>query len=192
MGARRWERPRAYCLREHHGNARAHITELTEEAMTTAAAAGASRLIAVLEGHGFTRKDRGSVALLHERKFRLSRFGIVDAVVGVSVAPMATAESLRELDVATKDGALDLKTRFPRGLISAVEIFPVLFADAADDSAIRAARSTPPNRWAIMTTHALLHGEDHQLERHEGSKIWGGAYVKGLRQRLADWLLEAL
>lgn len=157
--------------------------------MTGTAEAGASRLIAKLEADGFTRTEHGRVALLHHRAFRLSRFGMVDTVVGIALEPgVATEASFVALDKETKQGAMSVKSKWPLGLGSAVEMFPVLFAETADAAAIAAANGASPKRWGIMSSHALVHGSPAQIELFDGRAIWGAAYVASQRKKLKQYL----
>lgn len=157
--------------------------------MSEAAQERASRLIGKLQQMGYTRTDRGSAALMHQRQFKLSRFGVVDTVIGVTYDPgTATAATLSAHDENTKAGALELKSAWPRGLGGSIEMFPVMYAESADPGAVAAAQASPPKRWAIMTAQALVHGPTAQVVLFEGKALWGAAYIKSMRTKLIDLL----
>jgi len=155
----------------------------------SAAEAGAVALIAKLQNQGYARTDVGSAAMMHKREFRLSRFGNVDTVVGVMINPgVATGAAFEAHDESTKAAAMGLKSKLPLGFGSAVELFPVMFAESADASAIEAAQGQSPKRWAIMSSRALVHGPQQEVVLFEGRAIWGAAYVKSQRTKLRGLL----
>src|SRR2546427_9710728 len=75
-----------------------------------------------LSAAGFQLADEGALALYAgRREVKLTRFGVVETVVGVSVPrESATQDDLKELGRQVVEAALKRKTRIPRGLGSSL------------------------------------------------------------------------
>jgi hypothetical protein len=143
-----------------------------------------------LEDDGFriAAEDDESV-VLHRRRPSLSRVGMLDSVVVIrSMTGHATTSDLVDHEEGAVAEALRLKTWIPRGLFSAVEVFPVTLADDAEGEAVDFVCNSIRNRWALMSMPAVVHEGGGTVDTFQGRKLWGGAYVQGLRRRLLDWV----
>lgn len=150
--------------------------EVIERIKANAARAGFSPI----EAEGFD-------AVWHRRKFMPSRFGLVDAVVAVrAVDSVATVVDLGRAGEDAIAVALANKTWLPRGLGSAVEVHPITIAADAAPDAVDFARTQSPNRWGAIIMHALVYGDSATIVMFDGRKVWGAAYVRGLKKQLAD------
>ncbi len=147
-------------------------------------------IAARLARDGFTtvREDDETI-VYHNRKFSPSRFGMLDSVVTVQTMTGTAAKSdLVDHEEAAVREALELKVALPRGLFSAVEVFPVTLVDEVASDAIEFVCGTLRNRWAVMSMSAVVHNAGTEVATYEGRKVWGGAYVTGLRTRVLGWV----
>lgn len=143
-----------------------------------------------LEADGFevTAEDGESV-VLHRRNVSFSRFGLLDSVAVVrSIGGRVSTSDLVDHEEGAVAEALRLKTWLPRGLMSAVEVFPITLADDAEGETIDFVCNGIRNRWAVMSLPAVVHEGGTKVDTFEGRKFWGGAYVSGLRRRLLEWV----
>ncbi|MEM7140163.1 MAG: hypothetical protein AAF548_03960 [Actinomycetota bacterium] len=130
--------------------------------------------------------DERFTAAFHRRKFMISRFGLVDTLIAVRVldAP-ATRAFVERTQADAVEVALANKTRLPRGAGSAVEVFAIVVSDGADTEAIDFVQSSMPTQWSCFTMSALIHGSQARA-MYEGRKLFGAAYIGGLKSRLAE------
>ncbi|MEM9610366.1 MAG: hypothetical protein AAGA99_23330 [Actinomycetota bacterium] len=144
-----------------------------------------------LEGIGFERHDLDDTLVLHRRKFELSRLGLVDAVVALAaVDGEAAPDDVERLESFAVAQAKGRKTRIPRGLGSAVEVFPVTLAEGISDDAEAVIDGGPPNAWSLITVPAVVHDGGRAISVYEGRKVWGGAYFSSIRNRLKEWIAD--
>lgn len=127
--------------------------------------------------------------VMHRRRPSLSTFGILDSVVVVTTqdGPVTRADLVDREEGAVRE-ALLLKIALPRGLFSAVEVFPVTLVDDADPDAIDFICGALRNRFAVLSMPAVVHGGGREVATFAGRKIWGGAYVRGMRRRVQAWV----
>ncbi|MEM9037379.1 MAG: hypothetical protein AAGD18_22495 [Actinomycetota bacterium] len=146
-------------------------------------------IAARLEGMGFERHDLDDTLLLHRRKFELSRFGLVDVVVALAaVEGEVLPDDLERLESFAIAQAKDRKTRIPRGVGSAVEVFPVTVAEGISGDAEAVIDAGPANAWSLITVPAVVHDGGRAISAYEGRKVWGGAYFSSIRNRLKEWI----
>jgi|GEM_PF-5045176 len=156
--------------------------------MSATSEARAAQLIAKLEAAGYERYDRGDAVLLHERKFKVTRFSVVDTVIGITAQESVTEDSFMAHDANTVEGARSLKSAWPLGMGGSIEQFPIVFADVADNGALEAAAAQSPKRWGIMSAHAVVHAATGEATMFEGRALWGAAYIAALRVKLKEIL----
>jgi hypothetical protein len=129
----------------------------------------------------------GPGVLLHRRKAQLSRFGMVDTLVSVRVFEGAvTQQHLLDHDIDAKDAALLHEVGLPRGLGSAVEVFPITIADDAAPGVREWVATNHEMDWSLISMRGLVAG--HDVVVCQKTAVWGGAYIPGLRTRLQGWL----
>lgn len=127
--------------------------------------------------------------VLHRRRPSLSRFGVLDSVVVVMTleTPASRADLVACEEAAVRE-ALLLKIGIPRGLFSAVEVFPVVLVDDAESDGVDFVCNTLRNRFAVLSMPAVVHNGGSDVAVFGGQKVWGGAYIAGMRRRLMKWV----
>ncbi len=127
--------------------------------------------------------------VLHRRRPSLSRFGILDSIAVVSTFEgTASRADLVACEEAAVREALLLKIGVPRGLFSAVEVFPITLVDDAESDGVEFICNNLRNRFAVLSMPAVVHNEGSDVAVFKGQKVWGGAYITGMRRRLVKWL----
>lgn len=139
-------------------------------------------------GYRMARRTEDEI-VLHRRRPSIAAFGILDSVVVVTTHEgAATKADLVDREEGAVREALLLKIGLPRGLFSAVEVFPITLVGDAGEEAVDYVCSGLRNRFAVMSMPAVVHHEGREVATFTGSKLWGGAYVSGMRRRLLGWV----
>lgn len=127
--------------------------------------------------------------VMHRRRIALSAFGFLDsvAVIACHEGSASRADLLDREEGAVRE-ALLLKIGLPRGLFSAVEVFPITLVDDADGEAVEFVCNSVRNRWAVLSMPAVVHDGGREVATFTGHKLWGGAYVSSMRRRVLGWV----
>lgn len=127
--------------------------------------------------------------VMHRRRVSLSRFGVLDSVVvGTTFDGTASRADLAACEEAAVREALLLKVAIPRGLFSAVEVFPITLVDDAESDGVDFVCGALRNRFAVMSMPAVVHDGGGEVAVFRGQKVWGGAYISSMRRRLMRWV----
>lgn len=138
-------------------------------------------------GYRLARRTDDEV-VMHRRKLSLSRFGILDSVVvGTTIEGTASRADLVAAEEAAVREALLLKIGVPRGLFSAVEVFPITLVDDAESDGVDFVCGTLRNRFAVLSMPTVVHNGGGEIAVFAGQKLWGGAYISGMRRHVMKW-----
>ena len=136
-------------------------------------------------GHaGFVLGEPGGGAALEARRrqFKLTRFGLVETVVGVSsLRADATPNDLRTFGADVYRSALAGKSRLPRGLGSSVVTYPVLLADRVSPELREFAGGYAPKHWCVLEFPIVVDASSGSLVHLDKTPLWGAAYYRRTR-----------
>jgi hypothetical protein len=139
-------------------------------------------------GYDTARRTEDEI-VMHRRRPSFSRFGIVDSVVVLTMLEgAATKADLVDREEGAVREALLLKIGLPRGLFSAVEVFPITLVGDAESDAVEFVCGGLRNRFAILSMPAVVHAGGREVATFTGFKVWGGAYTASMRRRLLGWV----
>jgi hypothetical protein len=125
----------------------------------------------------------GATSMARRRELKVSRFGIVETVVGVStVHAQPGPDQLRSFGSDVVRAALDGKTRLPRGLGSSVVVYPLLVADGISDELSRFVTAYAPRHWSILEFPVVIDIATSSLVLRKTTPVWGAAYYRATRR----------
>ena len=136
-----------------------------------------------LSAAGFQLADEGALALYAgRREVKLTRFGVVETVVGVSVPrESATQDDLKELGRQVVEAALKRKTRIPRGLGSSLVVYPTLVVESGSPDLQRFVGANVPKHWSLLEFPVVADLTAQSLLYLERTPFWGAAYYRKTR-----------
>jgi hypothetical protein len=142
-----------------------------------------------LVGGGFKAEDpaRGAALQARRRRVKLTRFGLVETVVGLSGRRgEAGPEDLRAFGRDVFASALAGKAAIPRGLGGSLVVYPVLVVDRASPELRAAVSEEPPKHWAALEFPVVAELSAGGLLFFDRTPFWGAAYYRRTRDEAQD------
>jgi len=127
--------------------------------------------------------EAGALAAFRRRRVQASKLGFFETFVflfGEGAGPDRSAEAVRV--------ALGHKVALPRGLGSALLVYPVFAVQQAGPELLALIGGKAPKHWAAFEFPVVAELGSGRVLRQEKAPVWGGAYFKRMG-READELL---
>jgi hypothetical protein len=130
---------------------------------------------------GFRDEGPAVAAVLgaRRRQVKLTRFGLVETVVGISDrGGSAEPDDLRLFGADIVGFALDGKTKIPLGLGCSLVVYPVLMVDEVSSELREFAGSYTPKHWCVVEFPVVVERSTGSLVMLEHAPLWGAAYYR--------------
>lgn len=131
----------------------------------------------------------GAALQARRRAIKLTRFGLVETVVSLSM-PRTTVmpDDVRSFSAAVFRSALEGKTRVPRGLGSSMVIYPVLVVHDAPPDVRGFVADYAPRHWSALEFPVVVEPASQTLICLEKTPFWGSAYHRKTRAEARELL----